>query len=68
MINKVSIIIPSYNHSNFLEDRINSIINQTYTNWELIIIDDNSDDDSVSKLKLLLKNYNHKIKYFIVNI
>lgn len=67
MINKVSIIIPSYNHSNFLEDRINSIINQTYTNWELIIIDDNSDDDSVSKLKLLLKNYNHKIKHFIVN-
>lgn len=67
MKNKVSIIIPSYNHSIFLEDRIKSIINQTYQNWELIIIDDKSNDDSIDKLRLLLKNYNHKIKYFIVN-
>lgn len=67
MKNKVSIIIPSYNHSLFLVDRIKSIINQTYQNWELIIIDDKSEDDSVYKLRQLLKEYKHKIKYFIVN-
>ena len=39
-----SIIIPTYNRENFLEKAINSIVDQTYYNWELIIIDDGSTD------------------------
>lgn len=43
----VSVIIPNYNHARFLDERIQSVINQTYQNFELIILDDNSTDNSV---------------------
>lgn len=43
----ISIIIPNYNHAQFLEQRITSILNQTYQNYEIIILDDNSSDNSV---------------------
>lgn len=42
----VTVIIPSYNHARYLPARIESILSQTYTNYELIIIDDCSPDDS----------------------
>lgn len=42
----ISILTPFKNTEVFLEDCLNSIINQTYTNWELLIIDDNSTDSS----------------------
>lgn len=42
----VSVIIPNYNHSKYLAQRIDSILNQTYKDYELIILDDCSDDDS----------------------
>jgi glycosyltransferase involved in cell wall biosynthesis len=41
-----SIIIPNYNHEEYLEDRILSILNQTYNNFEIILLDDNSNDNS----------------------
>ncbi|MCC7160287.1 glycosyltransferase family 2 protein [Candidatus Nomurabacteria bacterium] len=43
---KVSIIMPVYNASKYLDDTIASILNQTYKNWELIIINDSSTDNS----------------------
>jgi glycosyltransferase involved in cell wall biosynthesis len=43
---KVSIIMPSYNHERFISQAIESVLYQTYSNWELIIIDDGSLDSS----------------------
>ena len=43
---KIDIIIPNYNKGMYLSAAINSVINQTYKNWKLYIIDDNSYDDS----------------------
>ena len=46
----VSVIMSNYNYSNFLTSSINSVLNQTYKNIELIIIDDASTDDSVDTI------------------
>lgn len=47
----VSIIMPSYNTSKYISDSISSVQSQTYTNWELIIVDDCSTDDSIKVIK-----------------
>ncbi len=62
---KVSVILPNYNHDYFLEKRIDSILTQSYQNFELIILDDASKDDS---LTILNKYKNHpKVSHFEVN-
>jgi glycosyltransferase involved in cell wall biosynthesis len=43
---RISVIIPSYNHSRYLRQRIDSILNQSFQNFELIILDDCSTDNS----------------------
>jgi glycosyltransferase involved in cell wall biosynthesis len=43
---KVSIIMPTHNRAGLIQETIESIRNQTYTNWELIIVDDGSDDNT----------------------
>lgn len=50
----VSVIIPCYNHAQYVQDCIQSVINQTYKNIELIIIDDGSKDSSVEKIEEML--------------
>lgn len=62
----VSIITPNYNSSKFIEDTIKSVLNQTFTDWEWLITDDCSSDDSVEiiqqykdpKIKLLIMKKN----------
>ena len=53
---KISIITPSYNSSKFIKDTIDSVLSQTYINWEMIIVDDKSKDDSVTFIRELIKN------------
>jgi glycosyltransferase involved in cell wall biosynthesis len=47
----ISILIPNYNKAPFLTQTLNSILNQTFSDWECIIVDDQSTDDSMSILK-----------------
>lgn len=53
MNDKVSVIIPCFNQAQFLEETLQSVINQTFTNWECLIIDDGSTDTS----KIIAENY-----------
>jgi len=48
---KVSVIIPNYNYSKYLNERIDSVLFQTYPIYEIIILDDCSTDDSVKTIK-----------------
>lgn len=56
----ISIIIPSYNHIRYVQKSIESVINQTYKNIELIIIDDGSDDGSFELIDNLSKIHSFK--------
>ena len=54
---KISIITPSFNSSKYIEDCIQSVLNQNYPNFEHIIIDGGSNDDTI----FILKKYSHLI-------
>ena len=58
----VSIIMPSYNTGRFITETINSVLNQTYNNWELIIVDDCSTDNTDEVVAPFLDD--ERIKYF----
>ena len=68
-----SIIMPAFNAHQFIKESIESVINQTYSHWELIIIDDNSSDDTFliasgfakidSRIKLLHNVKNEGVSY-----
>ena len=47
----VSVIVASYGNAPYLDDMINSVLNQIYTNWELIIINDGSTDKTLEIAK-----------------
>lgn len=54
----ISIVVTSYNYQKYIKDTINSVVNQTYKDWELIVIDDASTDCSVDIIKEFIKNDN----------
>lgn len=60
---KISIITASYNYANYIDEAILSLINQTYKDWELIIVDDGSTDNSVGIIENYCKQDN-RIKLF----
>ena len=61
----IDIVLPNYNSSRYLKQTINSVIMQTYKKWQLIIIDDCSDNKT---LNLLKKFHKHKKIILIVLI
>ena len=48
---KISIITTSYNYEEYIKETIESVLAQTYTNWEMIIVDDGSKDNSINTIK-----------------
>lgn len=59
----VSIITPVYNCESLLEETIKCVLNQTYGNWELLLVDDCSSDNSADVIKKYIKK-DKRIKYF----
>ena len=59
---KVSVIIPIYNVSDYVEVCLNSVLNQTYKNIECILVDDCGNDDSIAKCKKIAASYSGGIK------
>lgn len=62
----VSIILPTYNTSKYIRETIESVLNQTYTNWELIVTDDCSSDGTVQIVEEYIK-VDQRIKLFKLN-
>jgi glycosyltransferase involved in cell wall biosynthesis len=62
---RVSIIVPNYNHASYLEERLDSIFNQTFQDFEVILLDDASKDDSVTILKKYAND--KRVSHFIIN-
>lgn len=60
----VSVVIPCYNHEKFVQDSIQSVIDQTYSNIELIIIDDGSKDNSLAIIKEMIELCEKRFKRF----
>ena len=60
----ISIIIPTYNHAKFISKALNSVISQNYKNWEAIIIDNNSIDQTE---KILSRYKDPRIKNIKIN-
>ncbi len=58
---RVSVIVPNYNHAPFLRQRLLSLINQSYQDFELIVLDDASSDDSLAVIRECLADYPHRL-------
>lgn len=56
IVNKVSILVANYNNGKYFKDCYDSLIIQSYDNWEVVIVDDCSTDDSVEIIKELIKD------------
>ena len=56
----VSVIIPCYKYAKFLPEAVESVVNQTYQNWECIIVNDGSPDNTSEVARDLIEFYSHK--------
>ena len=63
----ISIILPTYNRIKYLPEVLNSIFNQTHKDFEVIIIDDGSTDDTKNYIQEYIINNSNKIFYYFQN-
>lgn len=61
----VSVIIPNYNHAQYLDQRIQSVLEQTYQDFEVIILDDKSSDNSAEVIKRYIDNPH--VSHIVIN-
>lgn len=59
---EISVILPTYNRAKYLVKCIETVLNQTFQNWELIIVDDGSSDETFNRINPLLMD-SDKIRY-----
>ncbi|MCS7208241.1 MAG: glycosyltransferase [Fimbriimonadales bacterium] len=58
---KVSVLIPSYNHARFLPATLESVFQQTFSDYEVVVVDDGSVDDSVA----ILQSYGERVRLYV---
>lgn len=63
MEKRVAVIIPTYNRSGHLQKAVESVCSQTYSNWELVVVDDGSTDNSADIIFDLQQEFGAKIRY-----
>ncbi|MCR4743729.1 MAG: glycosyltransferase [Lachnospiraceae bacterium] len=56
----VSVVIPVHNASRFIEDTLRSILAETYKDWEIILVEDHSTDNSVECMNIMVKEFEEK--------
>jgi|LakMenEpi03Aug12_release.lakeMendotaPanAssembly.Ray.scaffolds.fasta_scaffold65139_2 glycosyltransferase involved in cell wall biosynthesis len=59
----VSVVMPSFNHSQYISEAIESVLNQTHKNFDLIVVDDGSTDDTAR----ILKKYSKHLRYILLD-
>lgn len=64
---QITVIMPCYNSATFIEEAVNSVMNQTYPDVELIVVDDGSTDESPSILQVLATRYAPRIQLLFQN-
>jgi glycosyltransferase involved in cell wall biosynthesis len=65
---KISIIIPCYNQGQYLDETLQSVLEQTYSNWECIIVNDSPDETEIISQKWAAKDprFNYLYKKMVV--
>ena len=67
-LNIITIILPNYNSEKYLDDTLKSIISQSYKDWNLKIVDDNSNIETLNILKKYENEKNFEITYLKNNM
>ena len=60
---KISILVASYNYEQYIGETLDSLVNQTYKNFEVVVVDDGSKDNSVKLIKKYVKKYPNVFLY-----
>jgi GT2 family glycosyltransferase len=65
VVPRVSVVIPSYNHAEYIDAALESVFRQTYTSIELVVIDDGSSDDSVERIHASLRHSPYPFRFHV---
>jgi glycosyltransferase involved in cell wall biosynthesis len=61
---RVSVCVPSYNHARYLPDTIESVLGQTYRDFEVVVVDDGSTDDSLAIAESYAARHPDRVRVF----